>query len=64
MKLPEKLENLKQGISSQQDFFTKIKNKNKAAAEESFWLAHLLAKQRKPFYQWWVNKIVFDSSAE
>lgn len=39
----------KQNTSSQKDFFTKRKNKNKAATTESFWMAHFLVKQRKPF---------------
>lgn len=39
MQWPEKSENLKQGISSQQNFSTKIKNENKATAKQvSEWL--------------------------
>ena len=44
----EKLEHLKWNILSQQNFFTKIINENKAA-KVSCQVAHFLAKQRKPF---------------
>ncbi|XP_033606233.1 general transcription factor II-I repeat domain-containing protein 2 isoform X2 [Cryptotermes secundus] len=45
----QKLETLKQSISLQRSFFTKMKNENKAASKVSLRVAHLLAKEGKPF---------------
>jgi hypothetical protein len=45
----EKLETLKWNISSQCNFFTKMKNENEAATKVSLRVAHLLAKEGKPF---------------
>ncbi|PNF17745.1 hypothetical protein B7P43_G07069 [Cryptotermes secundus] len=45
----QKLETLKRSISLQRSFFTKMKNENKAASKVSLRVAHLLAKEGKPF---------------
>lgn len=44
-----KFRNFKWSISSQQNFFTKIKNENEAAIKVSLQIAHLLAKKEKVF---------------
>jgi hypothetical protein len=45
----QKLETLKRSISLQRSFFTKTKIENKAVSKVSLRVAHLLAKEGKPF---------------
>ncbi|KAL7378660.1 hypothetical protein ABVT39_017000 [Epinephelus coioides] len=44
-----KVDELKSGLKAQQSLFTKLASQNKAAAEASFRVSHLLAKHKKPF---------------
>ncbi|KAL7397457.1 hypothetical protein ABVT39_022401 [Epinephelus coioides] len=44
-----KVDELKSGLKAQQSLFTKPASQNKAAAEASFRVSHLLAKHKKPF---------------
>lgn len=51
-------------ISSQQNFFPKIKNENKAAIKVSFLLVYLSVKQGKPFTDGELIKSCLTAAAE